>query len=186
LENKNKKKAKKDKKLDLVFTGGINRRKNVLTTISACKILKDRGHNVTFTVIGPIDNTKIYNKLKEQPLVKYLGKKTKEELIDIYKTKDIFVMPSITETFGLVYAEALSQSLPVIYSKGQGFDCQFKEGTVGYHVNANDGNEIADKIELIIKNYDAISNNCYDGVDKFDWKKIAQKYVQIYKEIRKR
>jgi len=47
-------------------------------------------------------------------------------------------MPSITETFGLVYAEALSQGLPVLYTRGQGFDRQFEEGEVGYAVDCFD------------------------------------------------
>ena len=38
----------------------------------------------------------------------------------IYRENDIYVMPSIIETFGLVYAEAMSQGLPVIYTRGQG------------------------------------------------------------------
>ena len=41
-------------------------------------------------------------------------------------------MPSITETFGLVYGEALSQGLLIIYTKGQGFDGQIKEKLAGY------------------------------------------------------
>ena len=44
-------------------------------------------------------------------------------------------MTSLGESFGLTYAEAMSQGVPVIYSKGQGFDGQFKEGVVGYHVD---------------------------------------------------
>lgn len=55
-------------------------------------------------------------------------------------------MPSFTESFGLVYAEAMSQGLPVIYSKGQGFDGQFAEGVVGYHVDAHDPEELCENI----------------------------------------
>lgn len=40
-------------------------------------------------------------------------------------------MPSHKETFGLVYAEAMSQGLPIIYTKNQGFDGQFPDGYVG-------------------------------------------------------
>ena len=44
----------------------------------------------------------------------------KSELLGIYRSSSIFIMPSTGETFGLVYIEALSQSLPVIYTKGDG------------------------------------------------------------------
>jgi glycosyltransferase involved in cell wall biosynthesis len=93
------------------------------------------------------------------------------------------VLPSITETFGLVYPEAMSQGVPVIYSKGQGFDRQFQEGTVGYHVDPKNPTEIANKIIKITNNYDVISRNCSAMVVRFDWRKIEYSYLKIYKEI---
>ena len=65
-------------------------------------------------------------------------------------------MPSYTESFGLVYAEAMSQKLPVIYSKGQGFDGQFEEGLVGYHVSPYDVKDIANGILKALENDSAI------------------------------
>lgn len=44
----------------------------------------------------------------------------KTKIIDVYRDSDIFVMPSKFETFGLVYVEALTQGLHLIYTKGQG------------------------------------------------------------------
>jgi glycosyltransferase involved in cell wall biosynthesis len=92
-------------------------------------------------------------------------------------------MPSLTETFGLVYAEAMSQGLPVIYTRGQGFDGQFKEGEVGYSVNSSDIHEIVKKIISIIENYSEISKRCVKLVDKFNWNEITNNYNEIYKDI---
>ena len=69
-----------------------------------------------------------------------------ENFIKYFIESDIFVMPSRYETFGLVYVEALSQGLPVIYTRGQGFDGQIPDGEVGYSVKCNDVNEIAEKL----------------------------------------
>ena len=77
-------------------------------------------------------------------------------------------MPSKTETFGLVYAEAMSQGLPVIYTRGQGFDGQFEEGEVGYSVDCKDKKEISMKIIDIINNYDVISRNAINLVDRYN------------------
>ena len=44
--------------------------------------------------------------------------------------------------------------MPVIYTRGQGFDGQFEDGEVGYSVNCFDAEEIADRIEDVINNYD--------------------------------
>jgi len=87
--------------------------------------------------------------------------------------------------FGLVYPEAMTQGLPVIYSKGQGFDKQFVEGTVGYLVNSKNEEEIADRIIDIMGNYETISRNCIQLSDKFDWAKIAGEYERVYQECMK-
>ena len=72
-------------------------------------------------------------------------------------------MPSFTESFGLVYAEAMSQGLPVIYSKGQGFDNQFPEGMVGVHVSAYDAHDVAEGIEKVVNNFYQMTQNTVSG-----------------------
>ncbi len=84
--------------------------------------------------------------------------------------------------FGLVYPDAITQGLPVIYSKGQGFDEQFEEGAVGYHVDSKNEEEIADRIIDIRGNYETIFRNCIQLSDKFDWAKIAGEYQSMYRD----
>ena len=47
------------------------------------------------------------------------------------KEHQIFAMPSFNETFGLVYIEALSQNLPILYTKSEGIYKYFEEGHFG-------------------------------------------------------
>lgn len=95
---------------------------------------------------------------------------------------DIFCMPSHKESFGLAYAEALSQGLPVLYTKGQGFDNQFSDGTVGYAVNDRDHIDLADKIRMAIENYNSLSSNCIKACTKFDWNVISRDLIGVYDE----
>jgi len=173
---------KKDR-IKLLHVGVISKRKNISMTIKTAKILQNRGYDVDLTVVGRIDNNHIYKQIKDVQFTKYIPPIPKEELIKIYRENDIFVMPSITETFGLVYAEAMSQGLPVIYTRGQGFDGQFKDGIVGYSVNCFDAEEIANRIEDIINNYSVISNNAINKVKKFDWNALVSIYEYIYMNI---
>ena len=69
-----------------------------------------------------------------------------------------------------------------IYNREQGFDGQFKEGEVAYSVQYDSAEEIAEKIELIIKDYETVSKTL-EKVDRFDWNKIADKYLKIYYDI---
>ncbi|MFI2857085.1 glycosyltransferase family 4 protein [Paenibacillus sp. JSM ZJ436] len=140
-------------RLKFLYVGVINKNKNITTTIKAMEYLQKEGFNVTFTIIGRIEDDSIYQKIKDTSNVNYVSSMQKEDLIKIFCNHDFFVMPSKTESFGLVYAEAMSQGLPIIYSKGQGFDGQFEEGMVGFHVNSQHPHEIKDKVIEIIKDY---------------------------------
>jgi len=182
LANRNQKKGgRTDRGLKLLTVGQIVRNKNNLTVVKALEILINRGYNATYTIVGEQKDKKIYSALQEYPFVKCVPHKPKEELINYYRDADVFVLPSITETFGLVYAEAMTQGLPVIYSKGQGFDKQFEEGTVGFHVESRNAEEIADRIEDIISNYKTISENCVRLSDRFNWNEIAREYENLYR-----
>ncbi|WP_053218194.1 glycosyltransferase family 4 protein [Virgibacillus senegalensis] len=168
--------------LKIAQVGIINKRKNQITTVKAIEILQKKGYNIEFTIVGKIDDESIYDRIKNLPFIRYISPKPKEELIDIYRDNDIFVMPSIHETFGLVYSEAMSQGLPVIYSRGQGFDSQFNEGLVGYNVDCFNPEEIADKIVKILSDYDFLSSNCIELCNKFNWENIANEYAFLYSD----
>lgn len=176
--------SKSEKLVKLIFAGQINKRKNVPTIKIAMDILQKRGIESTLTVIGKIVEQEEFNKIKDDPRITYLPAMPKESLIQKYRLHDIFVMPSFTETFGLVYAEAISQGLPVVYSKGQGFDGQFEEGVVGYHCNASNPNDVADAIENVLKNYDAIASRCSTMATKFLWQDICEVYSKIYQGLK--
>ncbi|SEM04924.1 Glycosyltransferase involved in cell wall bisynthesis [Syntrophus gentianae] len=183
IENINDQKSSPDKEhLKLIFAGQIKKGKNIPIIINACNILKERGYGIKLTVIGKIMDKKLGNDIIKSPFVEYLPFVQKEELINIYREHDIFVMPSKHETFGRVYAEAITQGLPIIYTKGEGFDGLFENGFVGYAVKSADQIEIADKIEDIIKNYHQISTNCIKSAGNFDWDASMRAITGVYEE----
>ena len=160
--------------LILLQVGDINKNKNIITTVKATNILIKKGYQIKLDVAGKVRDQEVFNSIKDLQFVNYLGYKSKEELLDIYRANDVFVLPSKNETFGLVYAEAMSQGLPVLYTRGQGFDRQFDDGLVGYSVDSNNENEIADRVIDIITNYEHISKNCVNLSSKFSWGKLSK------------
>ncbi len=184
LNNKNGARSLESKKqINLVTAGTIEKNKNQLTTVRACKELISMGYNVNYTIVGRIVDKTIYDKLIGEQFVNYIPHQPKEELLKIFRANDIFIMPSINETFGLVYAEAMSQGLPIIYTRGQGFDRQFEDGEVGFSAKCFDVDEIVEKMLHIARNYNDLSANCIRLVNKFDWETIADKYIKIYSEL---
>lgn len=170
--------------IKLVQVGELNKNKNLLKTIKACEILSNNGISIKLYVIGRIINRKVYKYLQKSSIAEYLGYLNKEDVLNVFRQSDIFILPSFKESFGLVYAEALSQALPIVYSQNQGFDNQFKDGFVGYSVNPKSAPDISEKITMIIDNYKSISSRCIIASDTFSWEIISKKYMEIYKEIK--
>ncbi len=172
------------KNIKLIYVGEFTKNKNIEISVKVARKLKDMGYNVNFTIVGGGGNNeskvKRLAKTNEDIIEIHELTEEREKLLNIYRKSNIFIMPSFRETFGLVYIEAMSQGLPIIYSKGQGIDGYFKDGTVGYSVNPKDINDIVKKIEIIINNYSKISKNSYDLVEKFSWENIARIYYNIY------
>ena len=175
------------KHLDLLYIGEITKRKNIETTIRVTRLLNARGISTHFTIVGGGPNTAKIKKIigKNDNYIKiHKWIDSKEKLIPFYRSAHIFVMPSLTETFGIVFIEALSQGLPLIYTKGQGIDGYFPQGFVGYACNPLDVEEITNRIEHIMANYVEFSRRCTDSIESFSWRKLAHKYESIYSELK--
>ena len=85
--------------------------------------------------------------------------------------------------FFLVYAEAMSQGLPVIYTQGQGFDGQFDEGEVGFHCKSDSPSDIREQIEKVCFDYTSISARCIELCKRYRWNEIVERYSKIYSNI---
>lgn len=169
--------------LRLIYVGEVSSNKNLETSIEAVKLLRRQGITVSLMVVGSIVEEKYHSMLRDHAdFVIYRDRCPQTEVIMYLRQADIFVMPSHTESFGLVYAEAMSQGLPVLYTRGQGFDGQFSDGTVGYAVSDRDPEELAEAVRKILARYREISENCLGLVGKFDWGRIAEQYQTIYQE----
>ena len=165
--------------IKLLFIGRFSRDKNIHRIID---FISDRKEFVLTIVGGGGDaNDEVLKQINEAERVIYLGfENSKDKLISIYRANDIFIMPSINETFGLVYVEAMSQGLPIVYTRGTGIDGYFKEGLVGAAVNPYNFYEWDIGFNYILKNYLEISENVQNEAKKFRWKNIASRYKDIY------
>ena len=164
----------------LLCVGKIDKNKNMQTVLKVIERLNQKGYKATLTVVGQTVDDSVYDELKKSSYVKIYSYMTKEDLIKVYRAHDIFIMPSIHETFGRVYAEAMTQGLPVIYSKGQGFDGIFTDGVVGYATPSRDYEYMVKCIENIICNYQDISRNCLKESTRFDWNLITDQLASFY------
>ena len=169
--------------LKMLCVGRVTRWKDPTPACRAVEELCRRGYRASLTVIGKVEIPEIVEELKKSPVFTYLPPRPKEELIKVYREHDIFVLPSRDETFGLVYPEAMTQRLPVLYSKNEGFDGQFPDGEAGYAVDPFSAEDIAEKLLLAVKNYEEIIERAPTLARRFDWTDIAKQYSTIYKSF---
>ena len=102
----------------------------------------------------------------------------------ILRQHSVFAVPSLHETFGLVYLEALSQNVPVLFTKKQGVDKMFDDenNPVGISVDAKSIDSIADALKLLLIENKKFSNKQVD-FNRFNWDNIAKTYLDDYREI---
>lgn len=71
-------------------------------------------------------------------------------LIELYRTADVFVIPSRAETFGIAAVEASASGLPVVASDIGGFRDIVVDGVTGYIVPPGDGAALARSLEALV------------------------------------
>lgn len=175
-------KPKASKPLHILSIGKINKNKNYQALVKAAQILKEENINCEVTIIGKSYDKDIEKSLAKEPIVRILPQQNRQNLRKLYRECDIFVLPSKTETFGLVYLEAISQGTPVLYTENEGFDKQFPDGVVGYPIKPDNPSTIAAAIKRVIENYETLSENCLNGINRFTLPRIAKEYTDVYNE----
>lgn len=170
----------------VLFAGTVNNNKNLRGLIRSCEILHKQRTSVKVVVAGTGPLLKKLKNKKHLVKVDFLGQVIdRDHLLEIYRGADLVAVPSFRESFGLVYPEAMSQGLPVIYTRSQGFDGHFPDGQVGYAIDPRSPEEIADRILKIMANYDRFSNNAFAGASRFSWDKVSDSLISIYEAASK-
>jgi len=157
--------------------------KGVSYLIDACKLLKDQGFSFTCNIIG---GGELYNNLfqhiEDMDLhndVHLLGVIKNENLISYYNSTDIFVLPSLSESMGVVNMEALACELPVIATDVRGVHELIIDGYTGFLIEPANSNELAEKIIYCYKHPEIIEKLGQNG------RKIVQQNFNLKKNVTK-
>ena len=109
-----------------------------------------------------------------------------EDIDKAYQMADLYVMPSVSEPFGITPLEAMRNNTPVLISKQSGVS-----EVVNHCLKVDfwDIDEMANKM-LSVLNYDALQQslieNAIEEVKKFNWNEPAEKCLDIYDEVTKK
>jgi glycosyltransferase involved in cell wall biosynthesis len=186
IENVENRKLKYNRPVELLYVGSFTSNKNVVRLLRAVELLNFNEIKFNLKIIGSggKEHNKVLRHIQTKDYFNYLGEvRDKNELKKIFQNSDIFTMPSKSETFGLVYIEAISQGLPILFAKNEGIDGSYEN--VGEGVNPLKIKDISRGIQKIMNNYQEHRFNPIDIVQNHNWIKIAEKYNAIYSKILK-
>lgn len=113
----------------------------------------------------------------------FTGYLTDEEVEKLYQLADVYVMPSVSEPFGLTALEAATNGTPVILSKNSGVKEVLKNSLL---VDFWDVNDIANKIISVLAYRplkECLIEESAKELQNISWEKQANKIISIYKEL---
>lgn len=118
--------------------------------------------------------------------ITFVGAKSRQWIYSHLKDYDLFVMPSISEGFGLTLAEACAAKVPVLTSDLEGPLEVIDGGKLGMVFFHGDDDELAKKISLFIDNgyKSTIVDEAYQFVlANYDVTKTARQYLEEYEKL---
>ena len=153
----------------------FKKRKNIDKVINACKGVK----SFELTVIGDGKERKSLKKIDKNVI--FTGRLPHDEVLAKMRDSDIFVLPSVGETFGMVYLEAMASGCITVCTKGDGIDGIIKNGENGFLVAPN-SNNVKDTL-LNIKNLSAeelkfLHTNSFNTIKEYTSSLCADRYLQ--------
>ena len=104
-----------------------------------------------------------------------------EELSQAYASGDVFVMPSESETLGLVVLEAMSSGIPVVGARAGGIPDIIPpelDGKTGFLFNPGDLDDCLSKLKPLLENQElreTIGKAARQDMEKYDWKAATKK-----------
>ena len=186
--------AKKNENLRyLLYIGKIERRRNTLFLINLLHEISKTNNNVKLILIGK-GESKYVEKVKKEiekynlnDKIIYIEKMQQEELSNIYKISDIFLLPTEYEIFGMVLLEAMYFGLPCITSINGGSSTIIKNGINGMIIDKFDMNSWTNSIKLLL-NSDELKIKIGESakrtiINNFLWNKLVDNFIKTYKNL---
>jgi len=140
-------------------------------------------------VAGPGDEKSYEKKIPTnlRGRVTFLGRLTEEEKMQFFKSIDLYVAPNTGgESFGIILAEAMASSAPVVASDIQAFDDLLRIDDVshaGALFTSESSDELAGLITELLDSPDRRNNLAMAGYElsaKFDWNMVATQILDVY------
>jgi hypothetical protein len=164
----------------VLFVGSVGLRKGNHYFAEACRLLRDRGVQTDFRVVGPFDrrggssqSEGLASPIFEGP--HYVGQVPRAQVREEFARADVFAFPTVAEGFGLAHLEALACGVPVVTTPNCG--SVVRDGVDGFVVPIRDTVALADRIQQIVLDRalrERMSRNARERAAQYSWKHYSE------------
>jgi glycosyltransferase involved in cell wall biosynthesis len=171
-----------DKTFRVLYVGRVSLAKGVHYLLEAYRQLELK--NAELLLIGQIEEVFKPILKKYAGIFKHISNVSNKELYKFYSNSSVFVLPSLSDSFGLVSLEAMACGLPIIVTENCG--AVTRDGKDGFVIPIRDVKALKEKILTLYENEDLrqqMGNSAKEYIKNFTWEHYGQKVVQAYREI---
>ncbi|CDF11873.1 glycosyl transferase group 1 [Mycoplasma sp. CAG:776] len=180
---------KKIKGLRIAKVCAFRKGKRIEDLLSALRILIDKYkiEDVLLTIVGDGYLKSFYeekcHELNLEDYVKFVGRKSKEEIAQILNENNMFVITSTNETFCIPGIEALASGMPVVSTKCFGPE-EYIDEKSGKLVEIGNIEEIASAIASVYQNIEEYDiKYLRDIADRYSAKNVTDMALEVYQEL---
>jgi glycogen(starch) synthase len=186
----------------VLFVGRLERRKGILDLFAAIPAVLKAQPDVRFVIAGA-DNSGADGFQRKTGLdypayfrqrqpdaarrVTFLGHVTDDQLQELYQTCDLFVAPSLYESFGLIYLEAMNYAKPVIGCRAGGVPEVIDDGVSGLLVDPEAPQQLSAAILRLIASPTLLHEYGVAGrqrlLARFTHIAMAQQFAALYRSV---
>jgi D-inositol-3-phosphate glycosyltransferase len=181
----------------LLFVGRLERLKGVEIAIRALALLRDRDHDDLRLVVLGEDSREGDESEKERlkaaasalgvrDRVDFLGSVAHHELPYFYAAADVCVMPSYSESFGLVALEAQACGRPVVASGVAGLRSVVRDEVSGYLIDGHDPAVYSERIGRLLADPELAQQMGRRGrllAQRFSWTRTADRLEGLFENV---
>jgi glycosyltransferase involved in cell wall biosynthesis len=173
----------------LLWIGRFNRGKGVDYLVDAFKLLNSKHPNIKLLLIGRgPDRERIKVKIQDLKLDKCIAFKDfvpNTEIVKLYQSSSVFVLPSLEEGVPRTILEAMSCGIPIVCSNLPQLVDIVKDG--GFLVPTKDPEALADRVSKILSNKSLAKKMGQNGreniIMNYSWSDTVEKTLQLYSEL---
>ncbi|HKV45504.1 MAG TPA: glycosyltransferase family 4 protein [bacterium] len=173
----------------VVFVGRLIRLKGVAHLIGAMPRVLARCPGTRLVLVGDGEER---SRLEEAAgalppgCVAFAGAREHEEVIRYMQAADVFVLPSLIESFGIVLVEAMSCGLPIVASNIMGIPAVVEDGVNGFLVPPGDEAALADRVIRLLT--DPAASAAISAVNlrtaaTYALPRVADRFLKLWGEI---